>query len=738
MLSLDFLTVADLSGTVAGRFCARRFADHGAEVVLAAAPENGAVARGQDGLAAHLDARKRPLGDEPVTDLVRRADVVVLPGHEIPDLPVTERTVLCRVTEFGRTGPRAGWRGGELVHQALSGLAHATGAADRPPLYGFGHRAYYAAGAAAFATAVAAVIERHRSGLGQLVEVAVAEVAATTSPSLVAQFGYNGTYPRRGAYPGLVDTYRCRDGWVVMFVLSGRWRPTCAAFGLDALVDDERFSTSKALNHHWTEASALIAEKLRHLDVATVVRMGEEHRLAVEAVSDLPTLLSDKETWTTGFWAEEIGGRLIPGPVPHSRPVGRAIPAATVAGPRRRPLDGKRVLELTTAWAGPLTGRSLAFLGAEVIKVESVHNIDAWRGDPAGSDVQRYPDLTPGDRPYNRSSWFNTENSDKLSLEMNLKAPDAMAVMRELVSVSDVLVCNLAPGALGRLGLDYRTLRGLNAGIVLLEINGFGSHSPLATHVGVGPTVEATTGAMSLIGYGDGVPYNSGSAYLDPFSGLLSTGLVLSALATGRGHHLELNLRGAGLQLLGEYLHDFPAAAAPSACPHGVFAAAGADEWLAVGVAEDSEWISLCAVLGRPDLSADPKLATLEGRLLRREELEDAVTAWSRHMDKHEAAELLQAHGIPAAPVCSGADLADDPHLEAIGFYQSLDHPEAGVHRYQGLPYRLRATPGQVRRSAPCLGADTVDVLRRVIGMSDAAIGDLLASGAATDNSRRA
>lgn len=729
MLSLGFLTVADLSGTPAGRFCARRFADHGAEVVLAA-PAGGHPGDRTAAMAAHLDAGKRPLGNEPVAELLHRADVVVLPDADVPDPPVTTRTIRCRITEFGRNGPRAGWRGGELVHQALSGLAHATGAADRPPLYGFGHRAYYAAGAAAFAATMAAVVERRRSGLGQLVEVSVAEVAATTSPSLIAQYSYNGTYPRRGTYPGLVDTYRCRDGWVVMFVLSGRWAPTCTALGLESLVDDERFATPEALNRNWKDASALLAAKLREHDVASVVRLGETHRLAVEAVSDVSALLADKEKRVTGFWAEEIEGLLVSGPLRHlERSSPRPALPAPSPGPRRRPLEGTRVLELTTAWAGPLTGRSLGFFGAEVIKVESRRTIDSWRGALRGGDVRRYPDLTHGERPYNRSSWFNTENSDKLSVELDLKDPGAMAAMRELVSVSDVVVCNLAPGALDRLGLGYRTLKDLNAGIVLLEITGFGSNSPLASHVGVGPTVEATTGAMSLIGYGDGVPYNSGSAYLDPVSGLLATGLVLSALATGHGHHLELNLRGTGLQLLGEYLHEHPAVPAPPGCPHGIFAAAGPDEWVAVAAYDDDQWTCLCAVLDRPDLAADPELATVAGRLRHHERLETAVTAWSRHRDKHEAADLLQAHGVAAAPVCSGADLADDPHLEAIGFYQTFDHPEAGEHRYQGLPYRLAATPGRVRRTAPCLGADTADVLRRVLDKSESEISSLL-SGA--------
>jgi crotonobetainyl-CoA:carnitine CoA-transferase CaiB-like acyl-CoA transferase len=760
VLSLDFLTVADLSETVAGQFCARRFADHGADVVLVE-PREGSRLRVQPGVFSHLNTGKRSVvADEAErAELVRRADVVILPERYSPDVLAAKGTVFCALTEFGRIGPRAGWRGNELVHQSLSGLAHSTGTDGRAPLFGFGHRAYYAAGAAGFAAAMAAVVERQRSGLGQLVEVSVAEVAATTSPSLIAQFDYNGTYPLRGAYPGLVGTYQCRDGWVVIFILSGRWQAACAAFGLDELVADERFATAAALNRNWPVASAAIAGRLRAFDVATVVKLGQENRFAVESVLDVATIMADQDRWVTGFWAEEESGQLVnaPGPLSGSEPKGtdaRTVlsawpkrPEVTPATTRSKPLAGCRVLELTTAWAGPLTGRSLAFLGAEVIKVESIRNIDSWRGTPLGGDARRYPGLVPGTRPHNRSSWFNTENNDKLSVELDLKNADALAVMHELVALSDVLVCNLAPGALSRLGLDYAALSAIREDIVLMEINGFGANSPMSDHVAVGPTVEATTGMMTLIGYGDGVPHNSGSAYLDPLAGLLSTGLVLSALAakavTGQGRHLELNLRGVGLQLLGDYLHEYAgsgvtpqvANASRDVCPHGVFPAAGHDEWLAVAATDDQQWRTLCHVMKRADLADDPELAGLGGRLANRAVIEAAVEAWSRDQDKHDAATLLQAQGIPAAPVCTGADLADDPHLAATGFYQTLPHPEAGTYRYQGLPYRLHGTPGEIRRAAPCLGANTRDVLDRVLGKAEADIAKLLAGGAATDNS---
>lgn len=759
MRSLDFLTVVDLSESVAGQFCGRLFADHGADVVLAE-PTTGSATRDRPGLFAHLNTGKRSVLVPPggTTGLVRDADVVILPADVPRDVldAAGDRTVSCAITEFGRAGPRAAWLGNELVHQSLSGLAYLTGTDERCPLFGFGHRAYYSAGAAGFAATVAAVIERGRSGLGQLVEVSVAETAAAMSPNLVAQFDYNGTYPLRGAYPGWVDTYRCRDGWVVLFILSGRWPAVCAAFGLARLADDERFSTAAALTRNWPTASRVIAVALSEMDVASVVELGQRNRFPVEAVLDVATIMSDRPRWLRGYLATGAPpGERAPGPLSGTPPSVSGTAAAPVArpaavpasAPRDRPLAGYRVLELTTAWAGPMVGRSLAFLGAQVIKVESLRNIDAWRGTPAGGDPQRYPDLTAGTRPHNRNCWFNSQNHDKLSIELDLKNPAGQDVMRRLIAVSDVLVCNLAPGALTRLGLDHATLNAIRPDLVVLEISGFGHDSPMADHVAVGPTVEATTGIMTLIGYGDGTPYNSGFAYLDPWAGLLGTGIVLSALAaravTGRGGHVALSLREAGVQLLGEYLAEFadtgvnPSAranGATHACPHGIFPAAGSDEWLAVAVTDDRQWHALCAAMGRPDLATDPELAHLEGRLRHRPAVEYAVASWAVTRDKHEAAADLQACRVPAAPVNTGADLATDPHLAAIGFYQGLTHPEAGRHRYQGLPYRLTATPGRIADAAPCLGADTDHVLRHVLGMSAQDIEALTACGAATDN----
>ena len=170
------------------------------------------------------------------------------------------------------------------------------------------------------------------------------------------------------------------------------------------------------------------------------------------------------------------------------------------------PLDGLKVLEISTAWAGPMLGRILRGFGADVVKLESLDAIDNWRGAVKGDDRVRYPDGEPGERPYNRSAWFNAQNLGKQSLGLNLKAPQARAALDAMVRGSDIVISNFAAGALQRMALDYEDLRRLREDIILLEMVVTGEGGPLADTRGVGPTMEALAGMTVLTGYGDGVP----------------------------------------------------------------------------------------------------------------------------------------------------------------------------------------------------------------------------------------
>ncbi|HLH73834.1 MAG TPA: CoA transferase [Chloroflexota bacterium] len=410
------------------------------------------------------------------------------------------------------------------------------------------------------------------------------------------------------------------------------------------------------------------------------------------------------------------------------------------------PLADVRVLDFTMAWAGPFATRGLAYLGAQVIKIEGPTKWDMWRGAAKGGYPSRYPNLDPGPRPYNRAVFFNTQNHDKLSLGINLKRPGAREIILRLAKLCDVAIANFSPRALEGLGLGYRDLCQVRPDIIMVEMPAYGNDGPLAHHLGIGPNMEGMTGMAALMGYGDGTPTLTGIAYLDPIGGLHAAAAVLTALAyrrrTGKGQYIELAQREGALHWIGEFLLDYAENGRvfqpdgnhrPGYAPHDAFPCRGEDEWVAIAVSTDEQWQALCRVIQRPDLATDPRFATLPERWRNQELLDESITAWTRERDKHEIAQLLQSHGVPAAPVQMGKDIAEDPHLIERGFFAMLDHPEAGRHVYSGLGFRLKDTPGAMRTAAPCFGQHNRQILIDLLGMTEAEVQALEAAGVIAD-----
>jgi len=797
---LDGLRVVDATSGVAGQFAGLLFAHFGAQVTLVEPPagtptrrmpplENGTDSAGLSFLFWNLNAGKQSVvadlndraGQRGFDELCRYADVVLHdPSARLPgDLPAS--VVTCEIRDFPAGGPYASWQGTELIHQALAGVMFITGQPGREPLYGVGHRAYYAAGATAFVTVMAALVERQRSGAGQRTATTVLEAAAAMAQNTVTQYNYNGTWQRRVALPGFLGLLRCADSWVVLYGLRN-WPAVCQVFGVPELAADARFATQPARRANWADAVALLQQHAAGMQAADLVERGQRLKVNIEEVSSLGGL-ADSPQWRArgmtvpatapdGSPARALGpvfrisgsecraGAAAPalGP-PATLPDGPAFspPAGPVpgsvqpgphhaGGPAAGPLAGIRVLDFTTAWAGPMATRSLAFLGAQVIKIEPPGRLDSWRGSPRGGVPERFPDLDPGPRPYNRSGLFNTQSHDKWSLVLDLKRPGARDVILRLAAAADLVVANFSPGVLDRLGVGYAALSAVNPRISVIEMPAFGSGGPAAGHVGMGITMEAATGMTGLMGYGDGRPAVTGGTYLDPIGGLHGAAAALMALyqrgSTGTGCQAEVAQTEAAAHWIGEFFLAqlrTGTSAAPHgnhvayAAPHDAYRCAGDDEWVAVAVRDDGEWQRLCAVLSRDDLAGSARYATAAARQQYQDELREPITAWTAQRPKGAAAAALQAAGVPAAPVSNGQDIARDPALRAAGFFTFLDHPQAGRHEYPGLAYRLERTPGSVRSPAPCFGQHNHAVLAGLLGLSDAAIAALYAAGAVAD-----
>lgn len=792
---------------VAAAFCARLFADHGADVVLVEPPGGTPLRSAGPSLPGRADSLL-PLfwhlstGKQSVAaDLTDDAEVLLGLGERchllVTDLgEVADRLAaplarhgghVCLVTDFSRAGPWADWLGDEIVHQALGGAMFMTGAADAPPLYGFGERAGYAAGVAAYIASLAALLGAERGAAsfgppsGAALRVSVHEVMASMAQNLTSQYRYSGAIERRGANRRPSARIRASDGWLVLFVMPGNWQPLCAAIGRPDLAADQRFARYPDLVTNWPQARAELEQVAASWRAADLAAALAKAGLAARAVATPTELLDDADLIARSFWqhAEEPGklgrplagggGGLVVGPIARfsgwrrqPRPAPQLdehrdrvlallatapLPLKTMtrAAPQP-PLHGLRVLDLTSAWSGPMATRILAHLGATVVKVEAPRRMDGWRGQLEPSDPWMYPGREPGERPYNRNVWFNTQNRGKRAISLDLQHPAGRLAGQALALTSDVVIANGKPGMLGRLGLDRSVLTTQAPGLVTAELPAYGSDCPSADHRALGPTMEAATGFTYFIGYRDGPPIGSGPAYLDPMGALHGTAAILTALyhrhRTGRGIAVEVAQREAAMQWLGEWLldaaatgHDRPRMgnAHPSRCPHGAYRCAGADNWIAISVHRDGDWLALAAAMGRPDLAADRDLASRAGRHAREAEIDAAISGWTANCDKWQLTRVLQAAGVRAGAVSDARDLADDADLRASGFFAVQHHPEAGTYEYPGLPFHDFPPAEAADLPAPCFGADTRCVLRDWAGMSDAEIDALFTAGACSD-----
>jgi len=778
--ALADVRVLDLSESVAGQFAARLFADNGADVVLAEPPGGSALRRrgpfAEVGgerwscLFWHLNLGKRAVAGGPTDDVVRAlaadADVVLVdPADTITPLLPAEGgpRVVCDVTGFGRSGVLAGWSGGELVHQALAGTMFENGRPDREPLYGVGHRASYAAGAIAYLQCVAVLLA---GGPRRRVDVSVAEVAASMSFCRATQYAYNGTIEGRDARTTPRAIVRCADGWVAVFIYDHRWRQSCAALGLDDLVDDPRFATEHDRLRNWDAFVAALEHDLRDRPVDQVLEAGQREKVVVAKAITPLELADDPQLRFRGWWDRCRDGelpRLGPmfgfsdtpqrdrGPAP-----GAPAPQQPWISARRRaagpggdglPLAGITVLDLTTAWSGPMATRILAALGADVLKVEGPGRIDDWRGPVRGGLPSRYPDLEPGERPYDRCFQFNTQNHDKRGITLDLKTEAGRTLAVHLALQADVLIANFSAGTLDRMGLGSERLRELNPRLIVVEMPAYGDGGPMGAWVALGPSMELMCGMGARIGYGDGRPTTTGPAYLDPIGGFNSAAAVLTALAareaTGVGQRVELAQREAAMYWIGEQIVHAIATGRDTepdgnhvddAAPHDAFPARGDDEWVAIAASSDAEFGALCEVLGLDGWAG----TGLAERKRREQALNADIARRTRDRDKHELAAELQAAGVPAAPVANARDVASSAFLAERGLLQRVKHPAVGSRTQQGLPLHVEGWDLAIRTPAPCFGQDTEQVLRERVGLHDGALAGLRAAGVISDRPRGA
>jgi formyl-CoA transferase len=379
-------------------------------------------------------------------------------------------------------------------------------------------------------------------------------------------------------------------------------------------------------------------------------------------------------------------------------------------------LDGIRIIDMTHNQAGPACTQILAFLGAEVIKLE----------EPTGGDIaRRNMRDKPGD-----SLFFLVLNANKKSLTLNLKTDEGKALFRRVVAQSDVLVENFGPGALDRLGLGYAALAELNPRLVYATIKGFGTYGPLANYKSFEPIAQAMGGAMSVTGFPENPP-----TYVFPAIGDSGTGMhmaigILAALqqrhATGRGQHVEVSMQDAVVNLVRVSLRDHQRFGHPMPrtgnqlgrnVPGTTYPCApgGPNDYVYI-YAQPQMWPAVVAVLGRPELAEDERFKTVEARWEHRAALNAIVEDWTRQRTKQEVMRLMGEAGVPCGACQDTGEVLADPHLRAREMIVDIDYPGRGTYQTVGCPVKLSDSPAEVTRP-PLLGEHSGELLAALCGL---------------------
>jgi len=718
-------------------------------------------------------------GRELLFDLLATADIVFNPNRpEVNEkLGIDWRTLTTRfpklivvsITFFGAESAYKNLRGGDLVATHMSGVGYetpwhqVTDPENQPPLKLGGRQTDYLTGYTAAAAAMCALYSRKSNGAGQHVDVS--QWLSTVS-MIRPNIGFYSHEVRDSASfqrllirrkTGAQWVYPCKDGWVSFSAMTERfWRSAKKALSHPEWMDSELFDTSltRAANVDaieaglvdWlstnTRAEAFAKAQAEHVPCFPVLSPAEvagneqykarkffvdvDHRAAREVRMPGAPCKFSRTPWRVSRGAPRLGE--------HNEKIFQQRPAASGTGATgrqgglpKKSLEGIRVADFGWIYAVPHATAWLGALGADVVRIET----------SVAPDLVRYLTGTDGSIGPNRSGVFHAINPSRRSLALNLATPEAQAIARKIVQQSDFVTENFTVGNMAKYNLAYDDLVKIKPDIIMLSGTPLGQDGPFAQTVGFGPTTQAFAGLCHITGYPDSSPCGIGGTWPDFAVG---TGMVFFLLAalhhrdrTGQGQYLDLSMAEMVTTMMPEAMMDFLMNGrdqAPignrdeSMAPHGVFPAAGDDQWLTIAIASDDEFANLCEALGVRSMASDAKFARLLGRLDNVEELEREIAARTRTHRRDELVAKLRARGLAAGPVYNTPGLMKDPVFSESSMLVNLKHGEVGQRIVPGLPVQFSGIDLDYR-GAPMIGEHTEEVMAELLGYSAAEIARL-------------
>ncbi len=765
---LSGFQVVDLSTWIGGAYCTKLLADGGAEVLKVESPEGDPLRRwsasgatpaaGEDGaLCNFLGASKRSVvvdgsdaaALESLHALLHSADAAIWsPGSPLAEEPSLQPGALGRahphlvvtsLTPFGLDGPWSDKPATEFTLQAWSGgiVGLARGRPERPPVFVGGQIGEWLAGLYGAIGTLAA--RRRAASGGELVDVSMLEAQALCLTYYPVTFNDQlGRPMRRKRFVATPGVGAARDGLVGLGCGTGQqWLDFCVLVGHPEWMEDRSLFLDR------TALAPTIDAWIAAHTVAEVLEQASAFRIPNAPITNGENATTWDHFRARGTFVQNPrDGAANPGPpfrlgtaglrppaaaprlgeLPLDEAVQRPTRTAGARSPRAQPFEGLRVLDMTSFWAGPLTGHMLALLGAEVIHLESSARPDGARlvgGVPQTED-----------RYWERGPIFAALNTNKKSVTIDLSEQRGIELMRRLVATCDVVVENYTPRVLDQLGLGFETLRAERPDLIMVRMPGFGLDGPGRDLSAFAFIIEDAAGLTWLTGHPDLLPFEP-YCVGDPNAGLHALYGLMLALEhrerTGEGGLVEAAMVDAALNIAAEQPIEFSAYGAlleragnrgPAAAPQNLYQVAGPDEhgrddgWVAIAVATDAQWAALRTALGDPEWAADPALATRDGRRDDHDRIDAQLGEWCRARSAEEIVEVLWDAGVPVGKVMQPHDQPALPQLQARSFFEEVDHPVIGTSRYSTLPMRFSRGPARLHdRHAPLLGEHNAEVL---------------------------
>jgi len=398
-------------------------------------------------------------------------------------------------------------------------------------------------------------------------------------------------------------------------------------------------------------------------------------------------------------------------------------------------LEGIRVLDLTRILAGPYCSMLFADLGAEVLKIEPPE------GEMIRDNPPRVQTGKGGRHDRSRSAYFLSLNRNKYGITLNLKHPRAVKIFKDLVSKSDVVLENYAPGVMKRLGIDYPVLREINPRIVMCSISGFGQWGPHSQKTSFDIVAQATGGLMSVTGNPDSPPVKAGTSIGDLNAAVHAAFAIMAALwhreKAGVGQHIDVSMQETMVSVMegavvrwtvGQELMQPIGSHNTNESPMAAYRCK--DGYIIIGTVGNEHFQRFCRAIGKPEWLNRPEYATKGLRWARKWEMQKEIEEITVQYTVKEVGEMMDRERVANAPILNIQQVVEDPHLNERGYFVEVEHPIIGKAKIPGFAFKMSETPGKIDRPSPLVGEHNEEVFRKYLGLGEEEIEKLKNEGA--------